>query len=876
MGVSNKIESSFADLSAAERGSDSESAEEMYVADADEYVDWGNDEVSSPKGVLRARLLTAALLVCAAAWIAAFILSRLAIPTLPFDRALLAHWVGEVNAFAIPLALIAVLLLFVHRGSAAEARRFAKTSSDLEAAHDRLAETLASAATSLATNRTELEEISGQLADLGAQSSQQLVNSAATIQSAFATSSKAAEQMQTITGAAVSNLDRLRSQVPVLTNSAKDLTNAIAHAGGGAAEHVRDLSLMLTQIAQQSADIGEGVKTTKQDVERHLAAMADQMGVLQSDFARQIQDRRGEAEALFGSIGSNMDENGARLIAHLAEADVRVSALMQEAQNSVRSLSNLVTNNAQIATQHSQHMLAEIDETVQHLGDRIDTLLSNAKAKSAAQVEQLAGDLGMLNTSISQSMATVSAEQNAQVAAMASAISETNMALTQCSEKLSMFTAAQRQELHDHLAALNDAVAQVAATRVTETQQLQTLLSSITAHIDVAETRMLALSDKGADHSARLAFAFETSGHTFAQLSDLMSESEGKIGALLAMNAQLRDNIALTSDAISETLPGNLNRFGERLSDVKEAIAEQSSLTRDLENQGERLVVQFRKVDRLIAEQTAAMERLNTVGLEGMQERLGDAKHLAGLLTDIRRNLSELDGAQAEELLKLSDTIKAKVESDIAELTQQVAAADLSPTLEAKLQDLDINTLAATQVDALASALQSNLTRIEQEQSATLSRLEARYARLSEMAEALGHKANENEGQFGTLDEEGFARRMALLTESLNSAAIDVAKILSNEVTDTAWQHYLKGDRGVFTRRAVRLLSQQEVRVIARHYDEDGEFRTQVNRYIHDFEAMMRVLLSTRDGHVVSVTLLSSDVGKLYVALAQAIERLRQ
>jgi hypothetical protein len=113
------------------------------------------------------------------------------------------------------------------------------------------------------------------------------------------------------------------------------------------------------------------------------------------------------------------------------------------------------------------------------------------------------------------------------------------------------------------------------------------------------------------------------------------------------------------------------------------------------------------------------------------------------------------------------------------------------------------------------------------------------------------------------------------LTESLNSTAIDVAKILSNDVTDTAWAAYLKGDRGVFTRRAVRLLDAGEARAIASHYSEDSEFREHVNRYIHDFESMMRVLLSTRDGNAIGVTLLSSDVGKLYVALAQAIERLR-
>ena len=137
-------------------------------------------------------------------------------------------------------------------------------------------------------------------------------------------------------------------------------------------------------------------------------------------------------------------------------------------------------------------------------------------------------------------------------------------------------------------------------------------------------------------------------------------------------------------------------------------------------------------------------------------------------------------------------------------------------------------------------------------------------ARITEAKEAVEHS-----------DQANFARRMALLIESLNSTAIDVTKILSNEVTDMAWASYLRGDRGIFTRRAVRLLDSGEVREIARHYENEPEFREQVNRYIHDFESMLRNVLSTRDGSPLSVTLLSSDAGKLYVALAQAIERLR-
>ncbi len=113
------------------------------------------------------------------------------------------------------------------------------------------------------------------------------------------------------------------------------------------------------------------------------------------------------------------------------------------------------------------------------------------------------------------------------------------------------------------------------------------------------------------------------------------------------------------------------------------------------------------------------------------------------------------------------------------------------------------------------------------------------------------------------------------MIESLNSNAIDLSDVLAAEPSDSAWAAYLKGDRGVFTRRAVRLLDNGPARDIATLYGDDAAFRDHVNRYIHDFESMLRGVLATREGSPLGVTLLSSDMGKLYVALAQAIERLR-
>ena len=109
---------------------------------------------------------------------------------------------------------------------------------------------------------------------------------------------------------------------------------------------------------------------------------------------------------------------------------------------------------------------------------------------------------------------------------------------------------------------------------------------------------------------------------------------------------------------------------------------------------------------------------------------------------------------------------------------------------------------------------------------------------------------------------------MSLLIDSMHSAAIDVGKILSDEIDDKAWASYLKGNRGVFTRRAVQLLGGSETSAIKAYYDADPEFQQSVNRYVHDFEAMLRRVLAERDGGMMAVTLMSSDMGKLYAALA--------
>ena len=154
--------------------------------------------------------------------------------------------------------------------------------------------------------------------------------------------------------------------------------------------------------------------------------------------------------------------------------------------------------------------------------------------------------------------------------------------------------------------------------------------------------------------------------------------------------------------------------------------------------------------------------------------------------------------------------------------------------------------------------------------------LRDQLAKVNELAGNLERRVNQARARAEEQVDNDFARRAALITEALNSNAIDIAKAFSADVSNTAWEGYLRGDRGIFTRRAFALIDAAEARTILQIFERDDEFREQVSRYIHDFEAMLRQVLSTRDGNALGVTLLSSDMGKLYVALAQAIERLRK
>ena len=369
--------------------------------------------------------------------------------------------------------------------------------------------------------------------------------------------------------------------------------------------------------------------------------------------------------------------------------------------------------------------------------------------------------------------------------------------------------------------------------------------------LDALDQGMGRLNDSAASATARIGAGEEA-----------MSFALGRAESLLtALDAAARE--------LDETLPASFGRFersaGEgfqRLSDAMPELERYGALTEaataQLGGLDERLGTLIAALDDRLAASDAAVAALGE-RVEALDRTLGAAgdERVPQLLESLQAAhglAANLGGLAAQTI---EDAVTPARQRLIDAVTTPVAEAVDGQAREAAERAAALAAEAVASVDDAVERLRDVLARVESTGRAIAERSDAVLALATDESEAT------------------FSRRVALLIEALNSTAVDVGKVLSNEVSDTAWAAYLKGDRAVFTRRAVRLLDTGEAREVLRAYEDDGEFRDQVNRYVHDFEALLRTVLADANGSVLAVTLLSSDTGKLYVALAQAIERLR-
>ncbi len=587
----------------------------------------------------------------------------------------------------------------------------------------------------------------------------------------------------------------------------------------------------VAELGRRSRELDEAAGTARVD-----------MGVLLADLPIAERQVRALAEDLRGA-GLGAHEQAAALQTLLAA----LAARAREAEDNAGGAANRMQAQVSRIAGASEIAARDIDAAADRMGAAIDDALGRA----GDAVERTHQGIVAQGDAIAAMAERARAAADAASSDVAVTLENRVAAISATADSLAALLARQDdvgalviERLQRGLAALEARFAELDESGRARTERLGEALGLLLAH---AERTMASLTDGG------------TAATTLINRTETLRQA---IGACLV--------------ELDQTLPGALAGLENAAQRSHDAIARS---TPEVERLGGIAADAARALDGARGEIDARRDAIEAIGdliatriaaVRADAESLGDTIDTAGAkadkladstspkLVEALIRVRETAGQAAERAREALGAIVPQSATALGEAGRKALLAAVGDTVEAQI----------ARVAALSEAA------VEAARTAAL-RLETQLARVAETSASVEDHVAAGKAEVEASDRDNFARRTALLVDSLNSTAIDVAKLLSNEASDAEWEAYLRGDRGAFTRRAVRLLDKGEAREIARHYADEPEFRAQVNRYVHDFEALLRPVLATRDGSTLAVILLSSEMGKLYVALAQAIERLR-
>ena len=616
-----------------------------------------------------------------------------------------------------------------------------------------------------------------------------------------------------------------------LTMISRHLMQLGDEATGKLSGITREFDSSTEKLAKHGAALDRAAEAARTDI----AVLLDDLPRAQ-EHAKAISEQLRDAANNTAARTVEFDKQLAALTERTREADEAVSTASQRL---VANLADVQDAGATAATRVGEaetNLSAVIDLLLDRTSSTLDEIRSGIDVQAAAVtalVEQASAGIGRAGVDAAEALGS-------NVNAATSALDTLSGRVAE-QERASQHMIAEIEralgELEQRFAALAQSGDERAGRFLGAVSQSRSELEALGQQTDVQQQSLDVLSER----TQSLQSALERLSATVrAQLSDALEQAGGQTDQLVNSTRSIRPEIEWIRDAAREA--------SDRLGATGTAIAEQQHHLSALLGSLEEGV-------------GGAEERLATLATS-ISSAQAEAAQLTGetgpALVQAMVQVKEAAAHAAERAREAIATIIPESAEGLSDATRVALEQVIRDSVEQRLRDVE--TVAAQAVDSARAATD---------------RLTQQMLVLGQSATALEQHIEKQQEDRRGADSEAFARRVALLIDSMHSASIDVGKILSDEADEKAWDSYLKGDRGVFTRRAARLIGSSETKAIRAHYESDGEFQHSANRYIHDFEAMLRRVMAERDGGPIAVTLMSSDMGKLYAALSDAIDRRR-
>jgi hypothetical protein len=866
-------------------------------------------EASEPRRSGGQRVFAALLMILAAAWVASYglVLWR-SHPPLSLDRAV--AWIATLSG---PLVLLGLLWLLLGRSSRRETERFTRAVEEMRRESNALESVLEIVAGRIEQNHARLRGEAEKLMSLGDEASDRLGRVTYYLSKETANLDRTAEALESAAAAAKVDIGVLMCDLPRAEEQALAVAGAMKEAGLTAHGQAGALEAQLGALAAKGREADELLGGAAQRLAAHVARIeskaataATSIGEASAGMTAAVDGAMARASEAIEAARSALEAQGAATLAAIEQSR---AALDKAGEDSARSLNARLDSvagkveslaahlSAQDAASHAlvdglAKDLAGLDEAFARLGrdggaetERLGTAVAEVRDSTRTLMEDLVGGRDRFDALVERArtmgetlgvvVGTLEGDLPAALADVEARAERTGGAVAALTPLVGEVQGGAR-DIEERMAGVGGRVESIGRLVAEQDKTSRALVERLVAEVAALEQAFASAERSGGAQTEALAGAIAALREAAGQLDSELGAGETRAEGLTERAQALAKALAGTAAQLGAELPEALARVETQVERTREAASTLSPAVQAVEASAVAAAQRVGETETSLARQREALDSLLArldEGSAGAEEKL---RGLGTAATEAQEAAAKIVADTGPELIEALLRVR-EAAAQAAERAREAISAVI-PASAASLGEAGREALAQAIEETVARQM-TELTALAERSVATAHRASERLTRqmltLGETAATIEARIETERRSREAQDSEAFSRRVALLIESLNSTAIDVTKILSNEVTDSAWAAYLKGDRGVFTRRAVRLLDTAEAREIARHYEEEPEFREQVNRYVHDFEAMLRRILADRDGSPLGVTILSSDMGKLYVALAQAIERLR-
>lgn len=598
----------------------------------------------------------------------------------------------------------------------------------------------------------------------------------------------------------------------------------------------REEAAQLQAIQGSSEAATERVRTLAGELQHRLQGLVDTADGLGSRFtglpeaieaaARQLEERAGTAAAGIEASGERLRANTGNILAAIDQA----AGTGERWAGATQDLLGLLQAARDDLDAGGREMAALVDRS------RSETeRLQAAVAQGTGALSATAGDLA-------GKVDHVTAAYDQRVAALL-------RAMTLATARANEINAAFRREAADvgevnrlaedaaaRLAGLQEGLRRQTETLSSEAEGLNARLAGLPAVVDETMTALQQRTD------ATLARARESSEGLAGSLGQMLDRVEGS----MARGERLTADIEAGSGRISEASESAIDRLGMLASQFQQQLAAFHDTVQEtvaaITRAGESMGRQMGQLDEGVSRMDEGIARLDR-GVARVDESVGR----------VDDGITRVDD-KVESTRQSVSAITGEVGQWMEATSERLAAAG------ARLRD-----------EMIAMATTAREVRGELERSP---RAPAAPAVSQEQSAPAGEPGGETPPPAPPpLRRQAFIASARPVLEGLHVLAVDIDRLLDEDIPDSAWRAFHRGDLSAFTRRLAARRDSLPLEEISGRYGRDEEFRGHVDRYVHQFERVIADALRHESGDLMSTGLITSDIGKVYMLLCTALDR---